>query len=76
MCSYNSSQIFNVAFFVFNSPMFYFSVVIVTFVCLLPDVTFKYIKRTYWPDPDHIAQELGRLEEDTKENHAKKAWFL
>jgi len=73
MCSYNSSQIFNVASFVFSSPVFYFALGIVTSVCLLPDIIFKYVKRTYWPDSDHIAQELGKIELD---GEVKKAWFF
>jgi len=50
---------------VWASPSFWFFLVIITCVCLLPDMSFRYIYRNYFPETRHVVQEIqmeGRLE--------------
>ncbi|EJT96701.1 calcium transporting ATPase [Dacryopinax primogenitus] len=44
-----------------TDPIFYFTILVLPFICLARDLAWKYYKRTYRPQPYHIAQELQRF---------------
>eukprot|EP01116_Phalansterium_solitarium_P015183 TRINITY_DN3338_c0_g4_i1.p1 TRINITY_DN3338_c0_g4~~TRINITY_DN3338_c0_g4_i1.p1 ORF type:complete len:1533 (+),score=566.23 TRINITY_DN3338_c0_g4_i1:101-4699(+) len=46
----------------FGTPSFYFVVAVVIAACLLPDFTFKYVQRQFFPQAWQILQEHEQLE--------------
>lgn len=51
-----------VPYHVFDTAMFWLSVVFVSMLCVFPDMAIIYYKRTYMPEKYHIVQEEVLLE--------------
>lgn len=47
---------------VFNTGIFWLSVLLVSMLCIFPDMAIIYYKRTYFPEKYHIVQEEALLE--------------
>ncbi|KAF8448709.1 hypothetical protein L210DRAFT_3387838 [Boletus edulis BED1] len=43
-----------------TDAVFYFMLVLVPALCLARDLAWKYYKRTHWPQPYHVAQEVQK----------------
>ncbi|PRP86622.1 hypothetical protein PROFUN_05101 [Planoprotostelium fungivorum] len=41
-----------------KAPSFWFFLIIITATCLIPDLSFRFIYRTYFPELRHIVQEI------------------
>ncbi|KAJ6242785.1 putative phospholipid-transporting atpase [Anaeramoeba flamelloides] len=65
-----NSYLYAVANEAFAQPHFWISLLLVVFICLLPDITWKYIRRNYFPKDFHIIQEIEkkRAKQEKKKN--------
>jgi len=61
------SEYLFVPYNLFDSGLFYFSVVLTVIFALFKDYAQKYIYRTYFPRPYHIVQELSLIKRKNKE---------
>lgn len=60
------SDLYYVIFHLAQTPLFWFSIIIVPWICLFRDVTWKYVVRTSLPRAYHIIQEMEMLEMESK----------
>ncbi|KZO96121.1 phospholipid-translocating P-type ATPase [Calocera viscosa TUFC12733] len=56
-----SAEYRNIVPRLWTDPIFYFTILLFPFFCLSRDFAWKYYKRTYRPQPYHIAQELQKF---------------
>lgn len=68
------SDLFYVIFHLVTTPLFWFTIIIVPWICLIRDVTWKYIVRTNLPRSYHIIQEIEMMVSETapKDYHHTK----
>ncbi|KAF2070558.1 hypothetical protein CYY_008121 [Polysphondylium violaceum] len=59
--SSSSGEVYQVAFKVFSSAYFWFSLAVLPVICLVPDTLYKYIQRDIKPYSFQIVQELERI---------------
>ncbi|KAJ3445333.1 putative phospholipid-transporting atpase [Anaeramoeba flamelloides] len=55
-----SSDLHSIAKEVYTHPICWISLLLVVFICLLPDIAWKYIRRNYFPKDFHIIQEIEK----------------
>ncbi|PRP88866.1 hypothetical protein PROFUN_00334 [Planoprotostelium fungivorum] len=61
---------------VWSTPTFWLYLLIVTAVCILPDVTLKYLHRNYYPETRHIVQEIQREGRSERRKLRKKGFVV
>jgi len=60
------SDLYYVIFHLVQTPLFWFSIIIVPWICLFRDYTWKFIFRTNMPQSYHIIQEIEMMEAKVK----------
>jgi phospholipid-transporting ATPase len=68
-----SPELFNVLSPVFGPPVFWVGLVLVPFIAIFRDFTWKYIKRTYYPKSYHVAQEIQKY--NIPDYRPRQEWF-
>jgi len=66
------ADLFYVIFHLVETPLFWFCLIIVPWICLFRDITWKYLLRTNLPQSYHIIQELEMMQSVTKIKDFKK----
>jgi len=56
------SDIYQVVFELYTTPLYYFTIIMVPIICLFRDLTWKFVQRTALPESYHIIQEQEMLE--------------
>ncbi|KYQ89727.1 P-type ATPase [Tieghemostelium lacteum] len=57
-----------------NQPIFFIALILTVVTALLPAYTVTYIKRNYFAQPIHIAQEIQRREKELERKKLKKSY--
>eukprot|EP01119_Soliformovum_irregulare_P025055 TRINITY_DN9159_c0_g2_i1.p1 TRINITY_DN9159_c0_g2~~TRINITY_DN9159_c0_g2_i1.p1 ORF type:complete len:1196 (+),score=336.00 TRINITY_DN9159_c0_g2_i1:205-3792(+) len=72
-CSFSEDDCY-VAQHVWSGPTYWFLIIILTAVCILPEIATIYVRRTYFYRPNHIVQEIQMKirKEHSKERKMKK----
>ncbi|ELR23243.1 phospholipidtranslocating P-type ATPase [Acanthamoeba castellanii str. Neff] len=63
---YLAPDMFWVIFNLFSVPTFWFVMPILCLVCLLPDIVWDFVMRTYFPSNYQVVQEIYRAEEEER----------
>ena len=53
---------YQVGFRIFDTAGFWFGLILVTTICLLPNLAIKYLQTLYWPHNFQIIQEEEKLD--------------
>eukprot|EP01113_Clastostelium_recurvatum_P017915 TRINITY_DN2113_c0_g1_i1.p1 TRINITY_DN2113_c0_g1~~TRINITY_DN2113_c0_g1_i1.p1 ORF type:complete len:1143 (-),score=265.23 TRINITY_DN2113_c0_g1_i1:444-3872(-) len=61
------SDIYYSIFHLYRTPLFYLAIILVPFLCLWRDISWKYVYRTSLPKSYHIVQEMMRGKDDEKQ---------
>lgn len=61
MCSNGLEEMCYVVHRVYGAATYWFLILILAIICLLPDFTYKYLQRNYKPTPSQVAQEIQRI---------------
>jgi phospholipid-transporting ATPase len=64
---YLAPDMFHVIFHLFSVPTFWFVMPILCLVCLLPDIVWDFVMRTYFPSNYQVVQEIYRAEKEEEE---------
>jgi len=62
-----------------STAWFWLTPILTVAACSMPDLAYKYVRRTYFPDADHIIQELDVAADEGKEKkgfHQKRKAFF
>eukprot|EP01117_Protostelium_nocturnum_P006113 TRINITY_DN2203_c0_g1_i3.p1 TRINITY_DN2203_c0_g1~~TRINITY_DN2203_c0_g1_i3.p1 ORF type:complete len:1236 (+),score=387.58 TRINITY_DN2203_c0_g1_i3:144-3851(+) len=67
-----TSELYYAPMFLFHSPAFWYSLLLLPCLCLIPDFTYKYLKRRYYPFNFMVVQEIQRFGEDCERRSQRK----
>ncbi|ETO23478.1 hypothetical protein RFI_13704 [Reticulomyxa filosa] len=77
---WGNDDIYQVAQYAFRMPVMWFIVMFIVWLCVFPELVFRYIRRMYFPTRLHVIEELERYSElranfidDVKQHLAQQA---
>jgi phospholipid-transporting ATPase len=68
-----SSNVYGVVFELYDTANFWFAIPLVSFATLLPDLTIKFVKHSYFPEGTQIAREMELLATQREDQKARSA---
>jgi phospholipid-transporting ATPase len=66
ICSVDTMDMCGIAQKVYRVPTYWLLVIVLAIICLIPDFTYKYWQRNYFPRPSQVAQEIQRAKRKSR----------
>tara|TARA_R110002050_G_scaffold257495_2_gene396668 strand:+ start:487 stop:825 length:339 start_codon:yes stop_codon:yes gene_type:complete len=62
-------EMYGVTFHLYGDALYWLSLPVLTWACMLPDIIIVYCARVFNPTPVHILQEVADKEDDMRSNY-------
>jgi phospholipid-transporting ATPase len=73
LCTVNFIECY-VLLLVYKAPSFWLCIIVLTTVCVAPEIVYEYVLRNYFPRPHHIVQEIQTEQRKEHRKMRKLKW--